>query len=418
MAITYGNAIDMAYNEILNFRLQNLATPPATPLDGFVYYDTATFNAMLYANGGWKYLSHVGEVLTTALLNKLNGIATGATLVADSVTNGNIAINGVQNVVYTHPGTGTNPHGTTKTDLSLGNVENKSATTILAELTAAQIATSLGFTPTNITKGLWANIPVASVSPVNFYYATDQQKFYANYGGEWVLTGTTSLATISAPGLMSPEDKTKLDASYTSAQADAAITAAIANLISGAPGALDTLNELAAAMGDDANFATTMTNALANKVDKIAGKQLSTEDYTTAEKTKLSGIATGANNYTHPTGDGNSHVPTTGTTNTNKVLKAGATANSAAWGNVAWGEITGVPSNLAKKYAGDVGDGTATTFVLTHGLNTQDVTVSIRENASPYNGVITDWRATSITQVTIIFAVAPTAAKYRVVVTG
>lgn len=39
---------------------------------------------------------------------------------------------------------------------------------------------------------------------------------------------------------------------------------------------------------------------LGNKVDKVAGKGLSTEDYTTAEKTKLAGIATGANNYTHP----------------------------------------------------------------------------------------------------------------------
>lgn len=38
----------------------------------------------------------------------------------------------------------------------------------------------------------------------------------------------------------------------------------------------------------------------ASKVDKIAGKGLSTEDYTTAEKTKLAGIAAGANNYTHP----------------------------------------------------------------------------------------------------------------------
>jgi len=37
------------------------------------------------------------------------------------------------------------------------------------------------------------------------------------------------------------------------------------------------------------------------KVDKVVGKELSTEDYTTAEKTKLAGIAAGANNYTHPT---------------------------------------------------------------------------------------------------------------------
>lgn len=39
----------------------------------------------------------------------------------------------------------------------------------------------------------------------------------------------------------------------------------IGNLIDSAPGALDTLNELAAALGDDANFATTVTTALGNK---------------------------------------------------------------------------------------------------------------------------------------------------------
>lgn len=40
---------------------------------------------------------------------------------------------------------------------------------------------------------------------------------------------------------------------------------------------------------------------LDKKVDKVTGKGLSTNDYTTAEKTKLSGIATSANNYVHPT---------------------------------------------------------------------------------------------------------------------
>jgi len=42
---------------------------------------------------------------------------------------------------------------------------------------------------------------------------------------------------------------------------------AIANLVDSSPAALNTLNELAAALGDDANFSTTVTNALANKVD-------------------------------------------------------------------------------------------------------------------------------------------------------
>ncbi|MBM3059970.1 phage tail protein [Citrobacter braakii] len=43
------------------------------------------------------------------------------------------------------------------------------------------------------------------------------------------------------------------------------VKAAIAGLVGSSPAALDTLNELAAALGNDANFATTMTNALAGK---------------------------------------------------------------------------------------------------------------------------------------------------------
>ena len=41
-------------------------------------------------------------------------------------------------------------------------------------------------------------------------------------------------------------------------------------------------------------------NKLNSKVDKVSGKGLSTEDYTTAEKNKLAGIEEGANKYTHP----------------------------------------------------------------------------------------------------------------------
>lgn len=65
-----------------------------------------------------------------------------------------------------------------------------------------------------------------------------------------------------------------------------------------------------------------------------------------ADKTKLDGIATGANNYVHPSGDGNLHVPATGTTNNLKVLKAGATAGSLSWAFVDWAELTGKPASF------------------------------------------------------------------------
>ena len=45
---------------------------------------------------------------------------------------------------------------------------------------------------------------------------------------------------------------------------------------------------------------TAQLAALSLKVDKVAGKGLSTEDYSTAEKSKLAGVDAGANNYSHP----------------------------------------------------------------------------------------------------------------------
>src|SRR5690606_32190375 len=54
------------------------------------------------------------------------------------------------------------------------------------------------------------------------------------------------------------------------AEVAAAISAAIDAVLAGAPGALDTLNELSAALGNDANFATTVTNALAAKLETVS----------------------------------------------------------------------------------------------------------------------------------------------------
>lgn len=72
----------------------------------------------------------------------------------------------------------------------------------------------------------------------------------------------------------------------------------VADLVDSSPDTLNTLNELAAALGDDPNFATTVATQIGGKVDKVDGKDLSSNDYTDEEKTKLSGIETGANKTT------------------------------------------------------------------------------------------------------------------------
>ena len=67
---------------------------------------------------------------------------------------------------------------------------------------------------------------------------------------------------------------------------EAYVQGQIEALIDGAPEALDTLKELAAALGDDANFASTMVQELAGKVDKVEGQRLITQE----EAAKLAGL--------------------------------------------------------------------------------------------------------------------------------
>lgn len=68
-----------------------------------------------------------------------------------------------------------------------------------------------------------------------------------------------------------------------------------------------------------------------------------------ADKTKLDGIATNANNYVHPTTDGSLHVPATSTTNNGKVLMAGSTAGNMSWTSLGISNITGLQTALDGK---------------------------------------------------------------------
>lgn len=63
----------------------------------------------------------------------------------------------------------------------------------------------------------------------------------------------------------------------------------------------------------DKPISTATQSALDLKVDKVSGKGLSTNDYTSEEKSKLEGIEAEANKYEHPTTSGNKHIPSGGT---------------------------------------------------------------------------------------------------------
>lgn len=123
----------------------------------------------------------------------------------------------------------------------------------------------------------------------------------------------------------------------------------------------DQLIEIIQLITNNEDAITTINNAILNKVDKVSGKELSSNDFTDALLTKLSGITAGATKveasstngnikingtektvYKHPTGAGNLHLPTGGTVG--QVLRAKGSGQG-EWG-VAVRSGTTIPSDL------------------------------------------------------------------------
>jgi trimeric autotransporter adhesin len=105
---------------------------------------------------------------------------------------------------------------------------------------------------------------------------------------------TIPVATTTTAGWLSTTDKSKLDGIQAGAQVNSVTS------VAGRTGAV-VLTKTDVGLGNVDNtsdlakpISTATQSALDNKVDKVAGKGLSTEDYTTAEQTKLAGIEAGA----------------------------------------------------------------------------------------------------------------------------
>ncbi|WP_312826014.1 phage tail protein [Escherichia coli] len=101
-----------------------------------------------------------------------------------------------------------------------------------------------------------------------------------------VMDETNKKAPLNSPALTgTPTTPTAPQgANSTQIASTAFVMAAIAALVDSSPDALNTLNELAAALGNDPNFATTMTNALAGKQPKDATLTALAELATSADK--------------------------------------------------------------------------------------------------------------------------------------
>lgn len=153
-------------------------------------------------------------------------------------------------------------------------------------------------------------------------------------------------ATTTTAGLMSNTDKKNLDnlvSNTAGYQTEAQVAAKIASLVNQAPETLDTLDELAAALGDDPNFATTVANQIGTKADKTVVSTSANGLMSSTDKQKLDSIEENANNYILPTATdsvlGGVKSSTTGTTS-GKDYKVQINSDGTMKVNVPWTNTT------------------------------------------------------------------------------
>lgn len=215
----------------------------------FIEYDGTQF--VLLCENDTQKLKNLDNKIDTHMDDKVVHITSeertswnGKSVVTASEENGKINVDGAPVTVYTHP-EGTNPHGTTKADVGLGNVANE-----------RQYSAE--------------NPPPYPVTSIN---------------------GKTGAAVLKTSDIEN-------DLNYqTGDDVSGSVTDAINALKGSVPEALNTLQKLAAAINNDANYHTTVDNALDGK----AAKDLSNvENATLLDKGKAAGLldsATAATTY-------------------------------------------------------------------------------------------------------------------------
>ena len=278
-----------------------------------------------------------------------------------------------------------------KTGISAAQAQAITDNTAKATDVNHNVTTNLTITGTTLARvivssdGTDATIPVATTSVSGVMSAAQ----VTTLNGKAPKASPALTGTPTAPTANAATNTTQLATT-------AFVKTAVTNLIGGAPEALDTLNELAEAIGDDADYAAGITTALGTKAPTASPTFTGTVSGITKAMVGLGSVANIAVSGSN-TGD-----EVNATTGVKGIVQLASDAEALAGAHTAK-YVT--PKHLANRtYTATIGG--ATSVAVTHGLGTRAVMVQMFDTTS-FETVYAQVVRTSTSVVTVAFNSAP-----------
>lgn len=381
MAKKFLVSVDLVKNELLNARIQNLASAPSSPVTGQAYYDTGLDKLGIFNGSTWDYMGTGDAYVPGGTDVAVADGGTGASNSSDARTNLGLVIG--TDVLAP------NGNGSALTGITQSQVANLSSDLALLAPKANPTFTGTVTVPT----------PSGATDAANKGYVDN-----AVQGLSWkqaVRVATTANVNLST-GI---ENADTIDG-VTLATGDRIL---VKNQSTGAENGIYIVPASgAASRADDANTSAEI-DSMTVYVESGSTNADTVWTLTTDNPTL------GSTSLTYAQVNGGS-VPQATTSVQGKVELA-TQAEAQAKTDTDRALTPASVADFARKYTATIGDNSSTTIAVTHGLGSQWVTAQVFEVSSSEQ-VECDVVLTSSTQTSFTFAVAPTTNQYRVVITG